>query len=149
GEWRSAPLKARAREVKADTLLQLAEISGEQARLTPGDIVSYYALAKEPRQAAQPDLFLVQVVPFDRRFTQGQSGAAGSGMGEQENAISQRQREILLATWNLQRSREESRGRPPERLEDNARMLSELQGTLADQARTLIERAQARALVDT
>src|SRR5690606_19185443 len=106
-------------------------------------------LAKDRRQAAQTDLFLVQVVPFDRRFTQGQSGAAGSGMGEQENAISQRQREILLATWNLQRSREESRGRPPERLEDNARMLSELQGTLADQARTLIERAQARALVDT
>ena len=123
--------------------------STQQERLTPGDIVTYYAVAKDRRQSAQTDLFLVQVMPFDRRFTQGQAGGGGGGMGgEQENAISQRQREILLATWKLQRSRAEAKGREAERLADNARMLSELQGTLAEQAQTLIERAQARTLTD-
>jgi hypothetical protein len=149
GEWKSTPLKGRAKEVKADTLLSLEEMVGQAERLSPGDIVSYYAVAKDRRQSAQTDLFLVQVMPFDRRFTQGQGGGGGGGMGgEQENAISQRQREILLATWKLQRTRAEAKGREAERLEDNARMLAELQGTLAEQARTLIERTQARALVD-
>jgi hypothetical protein len=150
GEWKSTPLKGRAKEVKADTLLSLEEVVGDAERLSPGDIVSYYAVAKDRRQSAQTDLFLVQVMPFDRRFTQGQGGGAGGGGmgGEQENAISQRQREILLATWKLQRTRAEAKGREAERLEDNARMLAELQGTLAEQARTLIERTQARALVD-
>jgi hypothetical protein len=149
GEWKSTPLKARAKDVKSDTMIRLEEMGSEQQKLTPGDIVTYYAVAKDRRQSAQTDLFLVQVMPFDRRFTQGQAGGGGGGMGgEPENAISQRQREILLATWKLQRTRAEAKGREAERLEDNARMLSELQGTLAEQAQTLIERAQARTLTD-
>ncbi len=38
------------------------------------------------------------------------------------------------------------RGRDADRDTDNARMLAEVQQTLAAQAKTLVERAQARAL---
>jgi hypothetical protein len=70
----------------------------------------------------------------------------GGGGGDEQNAISQRQREILLATWNLQRTKDSAKGREAERIDDNAKMLSELQGTLAEQAQTLIERAKARGV---
>lgn len=75
-------------------------------------------------------------------------GGGGGGMGDEQGAISERQREILLATWNLQRSdRREARTR--EQLEENAKMLAEMQATLADQARTVAERTRARIAVET
>ncbi|MEP7246422.1 MAG: hypothetical protein ABI885_22460, partial [Gammaproteobacteria bacterium] len=158
GEWKVTPLKGRGKDVNSDALLRLEEMGESEAptvagtqdpeRLIPGDLVTYYALARDRKQSVQTDLFLIHVQPFERRFTQGQAGGAqGGGQGEdQQNAISQRQREILLATWNLQRSRERADGRGAERLEENAHMLSEAQGTLGDQARALIERAQARGV---
>ena len=156
GDWKVKPLAGRGKEVTDSTLMRLEEMGelqanlGAEERLTPGDIITYYAVAKDRKQAVQTDLFLIHVQPFERRFTQGQAGGAagGGGAGEEQNAISQRQREILLATWNLERQKGDSKGREAERIGDNARMLSELQGTLADQARTLIQRAQARG-VDT
>lgn len=156
GEWKVAPLKGRGEEVTGDTILRLEEIGELQAkvtgdgntRLTPGDLVSYYAVARDRKQAVQTDLFLIHVQPFERRFTQGQAGGMGAGGagGDQENAISQRQREILLATWNLQRMRDRGDKREAERVAEHARLLSEAQGTLAEQARTLIQRAQARGV---
>ena len=88
--------------------------------------------------------------PFDRRFTQSQANGGGGGGGgeDDQGAISERQREVLLATWNLQRT-DRAEGRDAERLADNARMLAEVQKTLADQANTLVERARARQLTGT
>ena len=153
GEWKSVPLKGRAKDVEAKTVLRLEELGPESGantpRLTPGDVITYYAVARDRKQAVQTDLFLIQVQPFDRRFTQGGGGSqGGAGAGEDQQMISERQREILLATWNLQRQRENPRGREAERIRDNARMLAELQSTLASQAQTLIARTQARALLD-
>mgnify|MGYP001248768945 FL=1 len=93
----------------------------------------------------QTDLFMVTVQPFERRFTQSSGGGGGGGgAGDEQGAISERQREILLATWNLQRSdRRETRTR--QQLEENARMLAEMQMTLAEQARTVAQRTRARA----
>jgi hypothetical protein len=72
-------------------------------------------------------------------------------MSDEQGAISERQREILLATWNLQRG-DERTGRPDARsrtqLEDSAKMLADLQATLAQQARTLAQRTRARTFVD-
>jgi hypothetical protein len=155
GDWKVKPLTGRGKDVTDSTLMRLEEMGelqanlGAEERLTPGDIITYYAVAKDRKAAVQTDLFLIHVQPFERRFTQGQAGGAGGGGGgDEQNAISQRQREILLATWNLERQKGDSKGRETERIGDNARMLAELQGTLADQARTLIQRAQARG-VDT
>src|SRR5690606_21702920 len=84
--------------------------------------------------------------PFERRFSQAQAGGGGGGMSDEQGAISERQREILLATWNLQRTGEQ-KSRPRAQLEENARMLAEMQTTLAQQARTLAERTRARVPV--
>jgi hypothetical protein len=154
GDWKSAPLKGRAKEVTSDTTLRLEELgakaNNEQPTLVPGDIVTYYAVAKDRQHAVQTDLFLIQVQPFERSYRQMQAanGQNGGGGDQDENAISERQREILLATWNLQKNAQGASGRDAERIRDNARMLAEVQKTLAEQARTLIDRTQARALVD-
>jgi hypothetical protein len=150
GEWRSVPLGGGVKASDKQSLLQLEELGAQgaaAAQLVPGDLVSYYAVAKDRKHAVRTDLFMVQVQPFERRFTQAQAGAAGGGMSDDQGAISERQREILLATWNLQRN-DERNARTRAQLEDNAQMLSELQATLAQQARTLAERTRARASLE-
>jgi hypothetical protein len=154
GEWRSDKMPAGSADIQAAALLRLEELQqrgpqGEPPLLVPGDLVSYYALARDHGSSVQTDLFLIQVQPFERRFTQSQANGGGGGGGggeDEEGQISKRQREVLLATWNLQRTKDAAGDRETERAADNARMLAEVQQTLADQANTLVERAKARAL---
>ena len=116
--------------------------------LEPGDLISYFAKAHDRDASERTDLFFVEVQPFERSYTQSmQGGGGGGGGGGEQNEISQRQKEILLATWNMIREQEQITGFLDEQqLEDNARMLAELQRTLADQARTLASRTRARQL---
>ena len=126
-----------------------AVVQGDVAGgLEPGDLISYFAAAHDRGTSERTDLFFVEVQPFERAYTQSMQGGGGAGGGgQQQNEISQRQKEILLATWNLIREREESTGFLHEQqLQDNARMLAELQRTLAQQARTLANRSRARQL---
>jgi hypothetical protein len=154
GDWRVDKLPAGSADIQAAALLRLEEMqqkgrNDEAPLLIPGDLVSYYALARDHGSSAQTDLFLIQVQPFEQRYTQSQANGGGGGGGggdDDQNQISQRQREVLLATFNLQRNRTKEGGRAAERDVDNARMLSEVQNTIAEQARTLVERAKAREL---
>ena len=119
--------------------------------LEPGDVISYYAVAEDRGREVQTDLFFVEVQPFNRNFTQGQGGGGGGGGGggaQEQNEISRRQKEILVATWNLikERTEETSSYLDEQQLHDNAQMLADLQRTLAEQARTLASRTRARQL---
>ena len=115
--------------------------------LERGDLISYFAEAHDRDASERTDLFFVEVQPFERSYTQSMQGGGGGGGGGEQNEISQRQKEILLATWNLIREQEQITGFLDEQqLEDNALMLAELQRTLADQARTLASRTRARQL---
>ena len=132
-------------------LLTASETNNETitTNLVPGDLISYYAEAHDRDTSERTDLFFVEVQPFDRSYSQSMQsgGGGGGGGGQQQNEISQRQKEILLATWNLIREKEEQTGfQDEQQLQDNAQMLSELQRTLADQARTLANRTRARQL---
>ena len=153
GEWQSVPVGGGGTSSDGEQLLDLEQLGAAQAkspdkRLVPGDLISYYAVAKDRKEAVQTDLFMVQVQPFERRFLQAQGGNSdGGGMADEQGAISERQREILLATWNLQRNDERGK-RTQQQLEDSAKMLAELQATLAQQARTLAQRTRARASLD-
>ncbi|HEY4368290.1 MAG TPA: hypothetical protein VGN07_13735 [Steroidobacteraceae bacterium] len=156
GEWQTRELASGSRQANPESLLRLEELGALQAQggaqkssqLVPGDLVAYYAVARDRQTAVQTDLFMVQVQPFERRFLQGQGGdGSGNGRGDEQGAISERQREILLATWNLQRSNDKG-ARSRTQLEDSAKMLAELQTTLAQQARNLAERTRARGSVD-
>jgi len=150
GEWRTQTIDPRGSDAGSAVLLRLEELRQSPAlALEPGDVISYYAVARDHHSTVQTDLFLIQVQPFDRRYTQSQAaggGGGGGGGGEQEGRISDRQREILMATFNL--SRAVDNGTQDEaRVQDNATLLADLQKTLAEQARSLVERAGARELV--
>ncbi|MFL6577699.1 MAG: hypothetical protein ACJ8MR_13855 [Povalibacter sp.] len=154
GEWQTLPLPAGARETDADSLLRLEDIGAREstepnapAQLQPGDLVTYYGLAKDRQHSVQTDLFMVQVQPFERHFSEGQSGGGGGAMGDDQGAISERQREILLATWNLLRG-QQSASRSRSQVQESASMLAEMQTKLAAQAHTLAERMRARTSVE-
>ena len=148
GAWQTEALEAGAPDINAAALLRLEELrQSTRAPLEPGDIVTYYAVARDHHQSVQTDLFLIQVQPFDHRYTQSQAagGGGGGGGGEEDGKISARQREILMATFNLARDAQAGT-QDSARVNDNATLLADLQNTLAEQARTLVERAAARAL---
>ena len=51
-------------------------------------------------------MFFIQADPFEREFSQSQQmgggGGGGGGMGGDQNDISQREKEIIAATWKQQ-----------------------------------------------
>ena len=115
----------------------------EDFSLVPGDVVSYYAVAKDAKNEAKTDIFFIEVQPFEREFFQSQSmGGGGGQQGEQEDQISRRQKEIVAATWNLARERNLDKAKAAE----HAKTLSGIQSTLRSQAQTLAERMKRREL---
>ncbi|HEX5046333.1 MAG TPA: DUF4175 family protein, partial [Gammaproteobacteria bacterium] len=126
-----------------------ADATPKMRKLEPGDVISYYAVAEDRGREVQTDLFFIEVQPFDRSFTQATQGGGGAGGGQQQqDEISRRQKEILVATWNLikERTEETSSYLDEQQLHDNSQMLADLQRTLAEQAKTLASRARARQL---
>lgn len=147
GPWEQIKLNE---ENKFEHLFMLEEFYSETGGpLLPGDLISYYAEAKDREQSVSTDMMFIDVRPFERRFTQSQQSGGGGGGGsqQQEQEISQRQKEILVSTFNLIRdskSKESSLIDPS----DTALLLSDLQSTLADQADKLAQRAEARQLLN-
>lgn len=90
----------------------------EEWELNPGDVVSYYAVARDARTGgyaeAMSDIYFVNIRPFRRDFRQAdqqqQQGGQpqGGGMGQQGEggSLSELQREVVAATFNLLRDRE-------------------------------------------
>ncbi|MDW8129768.1 MAG: DUF4175 family protein [Bryobacterales bacterium] len=112
----------------------------EDFGLAPGDVVGLYATARDARHAAQTDIYFLEAQPFEREYSQAQTmaGTEGEG-GEQDQArISERQKEIIAATWNQIRARSQDR--------ETARFLADVQARLRDQARSLARRMQSREL---
>jgi len=112
----------------------------EDFRLAPGDVVSLWASARDARQTAQTDIYFFEAEPFEREYSQSQRMAGGEGEGgeQEDNRISERQKEIIAATWNQIRSRS--------RDGETAKFLAGVQAKLRDQARSLARRMQSREL---
>ena len=157
GAWQSVPLPFTGRAAVTDHVFFLERMGTEAGTalpgdaataLVPGDLISYYVLASDRDETTRTDMFFIEVQPFDRRYTQSQMlGGGGGGQGQWQQEISQRQREIIVSTWNLLREQTESRESNATGIEDNATLLSELQMTLAEQAQTLARRTRARQLI--
>ena len=157
GAWQSVPLPFTGRAAVTDHVFFLERMGTEAGTalpgdaataLVPGDLISYYVLATDRDETTRTDMFFIEVQPFDRRYTQSQMlGGGGGGQGQWQQEISQRQREIIVSTWNLLREQTESRAPDDTGIEDNATLLSELQTTLAEQAETLARRTRARQLI--
>lgn len=138
-------------EEDANAAAAEADSAAEKAAripLQPGDIITYYAEASDRGQTVRTDMFFIQVQPFNRRYSQSQmsGGGGGGGGGGPQDEISQRQRQIIVSTWNL--IREQAEDETATQIEINSKLLSELQVTLAEQAATLAERTRARQLAE-
>jgi len=149
--WETVILDSDADE--AEHLLYLEDLTvasdpttTEPRSLKPGDMISFFAEAKDHRQQSRTALYFVDVRPFDRTYRESQS-AGGSGNGSPGFEIADRQREIVTATWNLLNKQQTERlDDESEAMHDQSEVLAMLQRTLKDQVETLTSRAQARRL---
>ncbi len=115
----------------------------EDYKLSPGDVVAVYATARDARTTSRTDILFIETQPYERNYSQSQQMGGGGGGGDQDqNRISEREKEIIAATWN------EIRGGAKERVNaaDNAKFLSEVQGKLKEQAMSLAQRTRRREL---
>ena len=130
-----------ARQTDGSTTLSL-----EDFKLLPGDLISVYATAKDANAETHTDMMFIQADPFEREFSQSQQGGGGGGGGEgnQQAQISQREKEIISATFKQQGDKHATQ----QQATDIAKLLSQSQSTLRDQAVSLAGRLQARELTD-
>jgi hypothetical protein len=123
-----------------------AVLSLENFKMVPGDLVSVYATAKDGNSESRTDMFFIQADPFERQFSQSQQmgggGGGGGGMGGDQNDISQREKEIIGSTWKQQTDKTAT----AQKAADQAKFLSQVQGTLRDQALSLAGRLNSREL---
>src|SRR5262249_25766040 len=116
----------------------------EDYKLQPGDVVAVYATAKDARTTSRTDIMFIETQPFEKNYTQSQQMGGGGGGGGQmdQNNMSQREKEIIAATWN------EIRGGGKDKVNsaENARFLAEIQSKLKEQAMSLAQRARSREL---
>src|SRR6185437_537199 len=113
----------------------------ENFKLVPGDLVSFYASAKDARVESHTDMFFIQADPFEREFSQSQQSGGGGGGGQgNPNDISDREKEIIAATWKQQGNKSAL----SQQASEQGKFLSEVQSKLRDQAIALAGRLQLR-----
>ncbi|HEX5412541.1 MAG TPA: hypothetical protein VFZ27_11885 [Terriglobia bacterium] len=129
--------KKGAKDAEGSAVLYL-----ENFKVVPGDVVSYYAQARDGRSSARSAMFFLEVQPFDREYSQSQVAGGGGMGGQQQSDISRRQKEIIAATWKQESDKNAAR----QRAAGTAKFLSSAQNKLRDQALMLAARVQARGL---
>ena len=133
-------------------LLEDLAVGDEPRPIRPGDVVSVHAVARDHRQSTKTGLYFVDVRAFDKHYRDTGTNSAGNGGdggggggGAREQELSNRQREIVSATWNLIQERDTG-ARAGSDLRDQVDLLGDLQRTLMEQVETLVARAQGRRL---
>jgi hypothetical protein len=107
GEEQVVPLLNNARaltEASAGHTFYLEELD-----LKAGDLVAYFARAADnsgrASNAATSDIFFMNIRPFGRDYRQAEQAGGGAGgggeQGDSPGELSQRQRDIITATFNL------------------------------------------------
>ena len=78
----------------------------EEYGLKPGDFISYYARARDASNETTSDIYFIEVKPFEMQYKQSQQqggGGGGGGEGQDQNALTRRQKELIAATHRLMR----------------------------------------------
>ncbi len=77
----------------------------EEWSLKPGDLVSYFAEAADGLgQTGRSDIYFLEIRPFDKNYREGeQGGGGGGGGGQSAEGLSERQRQIVVGTFNVLR----------------------------------------------
>jgi hypothetical protein len=123
----------------------------EEWQLEPGDLVSYYAIARDNRPnptAVTSDIYFITVRPFERAYRQAEQGGGGGGGGggQQETPLSELQRQIIAATFNLIRQQESYSA---SEFRENVNSVGLAQVRLTEQVGTLLQRMQNRGLTQS
>ena len=112
----------------------------EDFELLPGDFISYYARARDARSEAVTDIYFLEVLPYDREYSQSQQSGGGAGGGE-DLRLAKFQKEIIAATFNIIRDLKKL---APEELEEDIQTVAQMQEQLRQQAVTIKERIERR-----
>ncbi|HUF75406.1 MAG TPA: DUF4175 family protein, partial [Longimicrobiales bacterium] len=123
----------------------------EEYQLEPGDLVAYYAIARDNRPNPTPatsDIYFITIRPFERAYRQAEQGGGGGGGagGQQETPLSELQRQIIAATFNLIRQRSSY---SESEFRENVNSVGLSQGRLMEQVGTLLQRMQNRGLTQS
>jgi hypothetical protein len=84
-------------------------LAAEDLKVKPGDVIAYYARARDVPRAkrstlARSEIFFLEVKPFNEEYSLAQSQAGmQSAAGAQLEGLIAAQKEIISATWNLER----------------------------------------------
>lgn len=84
-------------------------LAAEDLGVKPGDVITYYARARDvgrgkPSTESRSDMFFLEVRPFNEEFVAAQSQANGGSGGDQQlDSLIEAQKEIISATWNIER----------------------------------------------
>jgi hypothetical protein len=120
----------------------------EELGVAPGDFITYYARARDVSRGkrsseARSDIFFLEVTPFEEEFVASQSqGGAGSSDERSIEDLVESQKEIITATWKLDRRARDAGGRS----QDDIRAVAGAQGEL--QKRAVTQAAQMRRTGD-
>ncbi len=123
----------------------------EELNVQAGDFVSYYAKAidndaVDGPKPAMSDMYFVRVRPLSKDFKRAQSdaqqgGGGGGGQQNQVGALSEQQRQIISATFNLQRDRKKLAA---DKVRENAVVIALAQSRLREQVDGLVTRMNSR-----
>ncbi len=84
-------------------------LAAEDLKVRAGDVITYYARARDVGRGKRPtetksDMFFLEVKPFTEEFVAAQSQAGASQGGDpQIDSLISAQKEIISATWNIER----------------------------------------------
>src|SRR4029077_4058193 len=129
-------------EVQAGHTIYLEELG-----VKPGDFVSYYAKATdnngaEGNKTTTSDIYFVNVKPFKKDYKAAQSQAGGGGGGGGEvGQLSEQQRQIVAATFNVVRDKDKLKA---DKFRENVVFLTLAQAKLRAQVDELVGKLQAR-----
>ncbi|MEE8278467.1 MAG: DUF4175 family protein, partial [Thermoanaerobaculia bacterium] len=123
----------------------------EDYGLESGDLVAYYAQVEDSNQGpdsrpAKSDIYFLKIRPFRVDFRQAEQaggGGGGGGGGADDGALSELQEQVVAATYNLLRDREEY---SETEFRENLRSVSLAQGAARDQVAGILDRLSARGL---
>jgi hypothetical protein len=80
----------------------------EDLGVAPGDFLTYYARARDVGRGkrsteARSDIYFLEITPFNQEFAAAQSQAMGQGGGRSMDDLVSAQKNVIVATWKLDR----------------------------------------------
>jgi hypothetical protein len=109
----------------------------EDLDVQPGDFVSYYVRARDRARGsraneARSDIFFLDIRPFEQQFSLAQSQSmAGAGYSGAIDELVNAQRQVVVATWKLDRRSREAQGA---RSEQDIRAVGRTEASLQERA---------------